>query len=89
MTWRIFRHIKSSGRFLRDVMQIEILSCNIDYVSRLVRRGRFSLILLRLTTMLDKLQVLQNTINLARSKIRIKHGHTAEVRRARKEVFPT
>jgi hypothetical protein len=80
-----FETLKVMQDFSRDMMKIEVVNRNTDYVSRFDTRCGRLLILVTLTT-LKKLQIFRNTRNLSGSKIRIGYC-LAQLRRAKGDVY--
>jgi hypothetical protein len=80
-----FETLKVMQDFSRDMMKIEVVNQNTDYVSRFDTRCGCFLILVTLTT-LKKLEVFKNTRNLSGSKIRIGHC-LPQLRRAKGDVY--
>lgn len=64
--------------FLKDVKRIVIISCSVDYLSRLGRSGGCPLILVRFAILLHKLQFDQNNRNLA--NLKLSYNRTAQLK---------
>jgi hypothetical protein len=61
--------LKVEEDFLNDVKRIVIMSCSVDYLSRLGRSSGCPLILVRFAILLHKLQFDQNTRNVTNLKL--------------------